>query len=434
MASRNIVEVVLDAPGIGRATVVGSLAFIPNTDTPPSFVYSDEWLSSPGAFPLGPDLELYRGPQYPATGRGLFGFMADGSPDRWGQRLLARREGSLARAEGRRPRALYGPDILLGIEDATRMGAIRYRVREGEPFLAAAEQPIPSLARLRRLGQAARRFEQSSQAGVEDDSPDLLDLFAPGSPLGGARPKAVIEHEGILYLAKFPSADDLRDVGGWEYLVHALGSQVGLSLPAAQIMKSSGGHRIYLSARFDRNRPERIHYASAMSLLNRRDGEEGASYLDLADLVAREGVRGRVEGDLEELFTRVVFNVAVGNRDDHLRNHGFLRAPGGWRLAPAFDVNPNPEKREHQLALDEASYAGDVDTVMRTCRHYQIKEGRAEEIAARVLAVVGTWRAKARSLGLKESEISLMEGSFAAGEDGKPPTEKKPRRDKGIEC
>ena len=248
--------------------------------------------------------------------------------------------------------------------------------------------------------------------------------------MGGARPKAVVEHQGRLYLAKFPSQDDKRDMGGWEYIVHELASDAGLVVPKATIIKGSRGQRVYLSERFDRDTHGRLHYASAMTLLNRRDGDESASYLDLAELVATEGGRRHIAADLEELFSRVVFNIAVGNRDDHLRNHGFLREASGWRLSPAFDVNPNPEKREHHLAIDEESHVGSLETVLDTCRHYHIQEARAQEIIETVVAVVGSWRERAREIGLKESEIALMEGAFM-GDD--PDSGMKPKRPRGRE-
>ena len=412
-AVRSVFNVVLETPVISNTPItIGTLAFVPYSDVPPSFSYSEEWLTYEVAFRLGPDLELFRGPHHPFPGQKVFGFMADASPDRWGQRLLARRESGLARREGRRPRALYGGDILLGVEDETRMGAIRYRRQDTSEFMARSEYLVPPLKHLRRLEQAARRFESTYRKGIDGDDRELMELFAPGSSMGGARPKAVVEHEGRLHLAKFPSADDGRDMGGWEYLVYTLARDVGVTVANAHCMASARSQRIFLSERFDRNGAQRLHYASAMTLLGRHDHDDTASYLDLAELVASGGARGHVASDLKELFTRVAFNVAVGNRDDHLRNHGFLRHPTGWRLSPAFDVNPNPERRDHQLAIDEDDHEGDLKCVARTCRHYQLKTVEAEAVIDHVMEVVGTWRERARAVGLKASEIELMEDAF----------------------
>lgn len=412
-ASRVMFDVVLDTPILSHAPItIGTLSFAPYSDLPPSFVYSNAWLVHDAAFRLGPDLELYEGPQYPASTQKTFGFMADASPDRWGQRLLVRREAGLARKEGRKARTLFGGDILLGVEDKTRMGAIRYRRQGTSEYLARSESPIPPLTHLRRLEKAAKHFESSDRKGIDGDDNDLMELFAPGSSMGGARPKAVVEHVGRLLLAKLPSADDARDIGGWEYLVQTLAREVGIVVPNASCVSSARKQRIYLSERFDRRGNDRLHYASAMTLLGKRDGDDTASYLDLAELIASSGARGHVASDLKELFTRMAFNIAVGNRDDHLRNHGFLRYPTGWRLAPAFDVNPNPERHDHALTIDEDNHFGDLACVAKTCRQYQLKEKEAHEIIDRVREVVGKWRERARGVGLKAAEIELMEAAF----------------------
>jgi serine/threonine-protein kinase HipA len=232
--------------------------------------------------------------------------------------------------------------------------------------------------------------------------------------MGGARPKACFsETDGRLWIGKFPARDDRYDVGAWEFVVHQLAQAAKVDVPQARLERLTDRYGTFCVVRFDRAGRQRRMFASAMTLLERRDGEGGASYLDLAELIADQGASKHVEEDLAQLFRRVVFNVLVSNRDDHLRNHGFLRVPSGWRLAPAYDMNPSLEKHEHSLALDESSPEPRISTVVETAEFYRLTSKEAVRIVAQVRTAVSGWKATAQAIGLPRAEVQRMEAAFA---------------------
>ena len=275
---------------------------------------------------------------------------------------MQRREALAARDEERRPRTLHAWDYLLGVQDATRQGALRFRAPGSEPFLAAEALAAPPVTRLGELESVARELTGRHIDDLAQLRRWLAVLVAPGASLGGARPKAnFMERDGTLWIGKFPAHGDHRDTGAWEYLAHRLGSRAGIDVPDARLVKFSDFHT-FCVRRFDRAGGKRRFYASAMTMLG-RERSEGTSYLELAQFLRLRGDPTHIDADLEQLFRRVAFNVLVGNRDDHLRNHGFLLTKNGWRLAPAFDVNPNADKAEHVLDLDEGSPHPSIDAV-----------------------------------------------------------------------
>ena len=236
--------------------------------------------------------------------------------------------------------------------------------------------------------------------------------MAPGSSLGGARPKAnLVDEDGSLWIAKFPSADDDYDVALWEMLLQELARRCRITVPDSRLMRIGNGYHTFLVKRFDRIGNHRRFFASAMTMTGHGDTED-ASYLELAEFIATWGEEDHISRDLEELFTRVVFNVATANRDDHLRNHGFIRSPAGWRLAPAYDMNPSFRKEEHALSLDLYNRQPDMDIVLATAEYYRLEQGRAKEIVRNVCNVVGGWKSRARRLGLSAQEISEAEHLF----------------------
>ena len=237
-------------------------------------------------------------------------------------------------------------------------------------------------------------------------------LVAPGSSLGGARPKAnLVAEDGSLWIAKFPSTDDDYDVALWEKLLQELAEQCGITVPASRLLRIGKGYHTFMVKRFDRSGRDRQFFASAMTMLHRTDTDD-ASYLELAEFIATYGDVDHLTGDLEELFTRVVFNIATANRDDHLRNHGFIRSPAGWHLAPAFDINPSFRKEEHVLSIDLYSRQPDFETAISTAEHYQINTIRAKEIVNNVCSVIKNWKVRARKIGITTHECSEAEHLF----------------------
>ena len=384
-----------------------------------SFEYDATWLEDGLAFTLDPSLALYSGEQYAAHDAQQFGIFLDSAPDRWGRLLMERREALLAGRERRPVRVLADWDFLLGVHDQARLGALRFRRGPGQPFLDDSEFSAPPVARLRELEHCARELEAPGSEQRPEYAQWLAMLLAPGSSLGGARPKASFtDDDGSLWIAKFPSREDRRDMGAWEYLVHGLAREAAIEVPESRLLSLSGAQRTFCVRRFDRVADSRRMAASAMTLLRRRDGEAGASYLDLALLIQDHGAPGAIEADLEQLFRRVVFNVMVGNRDDHLRNHACLRTPGGWRLAPAYDMNPNAEKAEHSLALDERQSFPELALVAATAPFYRMESRQAERIIQELHEVVSGWRRRARAIELPASEIALVAPAFTHADRG----------------
>ncbi len=375
------------------------------------FCYSEAWLeSTPGAFPIDPELPLYPGDHFPRRSRELFGIFRDTSPDRWGRVLMERREALDARTEKRRTRRLGEWAFLLGVSDATRMGAIRLRERTGERrFLDHHALSAPPATRLRELEAIASSIEAPDSEERPEYAAWLRQLLAPGSSLGGSRPKATFTAEdGTLWIAKFPGRQDRFDVGAWEFLAHELARRARIHVPDARPLKLGSEHRTFAVRRFDRVGDRRRLYASATTLLARDDGD-AASYVEIAQALQDNGDPETIASDLAELYRRIVFNVLVGNRDDHLRNHGFLRGSGGWRLAPAFDVNPNPDRAEHALALDEFSGSPSIAAVRKTRELYRLSNADARRIEGEVRDAFEEWQLLAGSIGIPRREIQRLE-------------------------
>ena len=380
-----------------------------------AFEYDEAWLTtSRFAYVLDPDLSLYKGRQYPID-KNAFGIFADSAPDRWGRLLMQRREKLIADKEGRKPKKLLTSDYLLGVYDETRMGAIRFCMEDGGPFLSAdREMAAPPWARLRNLEEASRQFEKD-EGSVEDKW--LRQLIGPGSSLGGARPKATVQAEdGSLWIAKFPSKHDDNNTGAWEKVVHDLARMCGLNVPESRLETFSKLGSTFLVKRFDRDGSRRIHFASAMTMLGKTDGassSDGTSYLELVSLLRANGASPKK--DLVELFRRVVFNMAVSNTDDHLRNHGFILTRTGWRLSPMFDVNPIPYGEYLSLNVSEEDSTIDFDLAISTAEYYDISYKEAETIAKGISTTVrDNWERMAASYKLSRDSIERMRPAFSA--------------------
>jgi len=414
MATREVWAVWLDAAELEPACLVGKLfQNLVKTAVPASFAYDSAWLQGDTKFMLDPRLELYAGEQNPLVDFPAFGIFMDSAPDRWGRVLMERSELLKAEQENRSARTLQETDFLLGVSDVVRMGALRFRLKEGSPYVSDDELAAPPVTSLGELAQIARRIEEPGAENLPEYDKWLAMLVAPGTSLGGARPKAnFTQADGTLWIAKFPARDDRYDVGGWEFVTRELARRCGIRVPAAKLARFSNDYSTYCTQRFDRlmgeNGSTRRMYTSAMTLLERRDGQSEASYLDLAQAIEDFGARHHVEEDLHQLFRRVLFNVLIGNRDDHLRNHGFVRDTTGWRLSPAFDVNPNASKHEHGLTLDGKSAAPDLSRVMATAELYRLTAAQANDIQSEVRRPLADWKQVAQSYGLRGNEITRM--------------------------
>ena len=380
-----------------------------------SFEYDDEWLKkNKMSISLDPEIQSFVGRQFP-NGKNIFGLFADASPDRWGRVLMNKRERLLAEKEFRKPRKLYDSDYLLGVYDETRMGGIRFKLDiDGEFLSDDRETAAPPWAALRTLEEAARNFEKDEN-GLTDKW--LKQLIKPGSSLGGARPKAtVVDASGRLWIAKFPSKNDENDTGAWEKVVHDLAKMCGLNVPESKVEKFSKLGSTFLVKRFDREGEKRIHFASAMTLLGKTDGasaEDGASYLDIAGLIKSYGAKPK--SDLTELWRRIVFNMAVTNTDDHLRNHAFILTNNGWILSPLYDVNPVPYGDELSLLVDTEDNSINVELAIKTAPHFGISQNEAINISGGILSVVrDNWERLAKEYGLSRGQIENMRPAFSA--------------------
>lgn len=378
-----------------------------------TFTYDPRYLATPGAYALDPELPLHAGAQQTRVGRALFGAFTDCAPDRWGRTLVTRREAALARAEGRATRALGEADFLLGVRDDLRQGALRFRVGDG-PFLADEDTGVPALTDLPALLDLAARAESDTA-----DLSDLQRLVRVGSSLGGARPKAhVRDVNGRVAIAKFPSANhDTWNVMAWEKVALDLAERAGINVPASRLLNLAG-RNVLVVDRFDRtDTGERIGYVSAMTMLEASDGEQ-RSYLEIADVIQNSSARATDE--LHQLWRRIVFFVLVANTDDHLRNHGFLHQRDSvWRLAPAFDLNPNPAAGPKYLntAINDTDDTASVAAALAVAGFFRLSDDQARVILGHVSAAVGQWRAVAALHKLDTADIAAMAPAFAALDD-----------------
>lgn len=394
--------------GVLRAEVIrGSEVF--------SFEYSQDWLSSGYAQSIDPDLHMYKGPQYLADGKSNFGLFLDSSPDRWGRMLMKRREAIKARKEGAAPVRLLESDYLLGVNDETRMGALRFKWEESGDFLETQEGvKIPPITSIRELEYASNRIEDDDFFDHNESNKWLQLIMAPGSSLGGARPKASVKDtKGNLWIAKFPSKHDDRDSGVWELLANCVASKIGIRVAEAKASKYSERHT-FLTKRFDRlGGNQRIHFASAMTLLGYKDGHshrEGGSYLELIELIERYGARP--DEDIRELWRRIVYSVGVSNTDDHLRNHGFLLSARGWILSPAFDINPNEEGLGLSLNITEEDNSLSYELCLEVAEYFRWAISDAKEFVRLTQKEISKWNIVAKDLGISKREISQLEGAF----------------------
>jgi len=383
-----------------------------------SFTYDADWLTRADALTLDPDLQFYRGVQYPPSGkRGSFGVFLDSSPDRWGRMLMQRREAQRSKRDRKPQKPLMDSDYLLGVHDEQRLGALRFRLSLDGPFLShEAEMAAPPWTALRELEQAAWNVQSDAPESILDEA--LRILLAPGSSLGGARPKAGVTDEGNqLWIAKFPGRSDDRDVAAWEMVAHRIAQRGGLRVPESKLEAFGKKHHTFLSKRFDRMTVggvrRRLHFASAMTMLgydDRADHSAGANYLELAQWIIQN--QAIVDEDLEELWRRVVFAIQIHNTDDHLRNHGFLLTDEGWRLSPAYDLNPDPQGVGLSLNISETDNSLEFDVARSVAPYFRVSPTRAEAIISQINDAAKDWRRIATELGISSVEQNEMASAF----------------------
>lgn len=374
-----------------------------------TFEYDPGWLDHPERFSLEPALTLGPGPFHTPSDKPLFGAIGDSAPDRWGRVLMRRAERRRAGRAGETPRTLTEIDYLLMVNDEARQGALRFTLKEGGPFLAPQDgNQIPPLIELPRLLSAAERVGSASESDE-----DLRLLLAPGSSLGGARPKASVrDRDGGLAIAKFPHKDDEINTVRWEAVALTLAAKAGIPVPDWRL-EDVAGRPVLLLRRFDREDDRRVPFLSAMSMLEARD-HETRSYLEFVDALRQHGASAKT--DMHALWRRIVFSLLISNTDDHLRNHGFLYiGPDGWRLAPAYDLNPVPtdiKPRVLTTAIDLDDDTASLDLALSVADYFLLTDDQARAIAGEVGRAVSNWRTEARALGLTRAEIDRMASAF----------------------
>lgn len=377
-----------------------------------SFFYDREWLGGKSIILLDPDLQWFAGPQYAQVSKPNFGLFLDSMPDRWGRTLMRKRE-SMLRPASEPIKRLTDIDFLLGVLDRARMGGLRFKSTEDGPFLDVDEgRSIPPITDIRELQFGADTIES------DEDSAEvrhwLRVLLAPGSSLGGARPKAsVLEVDGSLWIAKFPSRQDQVDSGAWEFVLWSLAKKAGIQVPEARAEIITGSHHTFFTKRFDRIGETRVHMASAMTMTGHTEAtirDDRPSYLELAEFLRYQGANP--EEDLKQLWRRILFNVAVSNTDDHLRNHAFLLSESGWRLSPAYDMNPSVDKDGLALNIDLDNNSLDIELVRNVGSYFMLDSDQMTQIEEEVIIAVSTWEEEARALGLPSAQIRRMAGAF----------------------
>lgn len=377
-----------------------------------SFEYDKNWLKSGQQFLLDPDIQLYGGQQYPNQ-KENFGIFLDSMPDTWGRTLMRRREAQQARAKNVKPKTLYDIDFLIGVFDESRMGALRFKIDPNGDFLDNNKTvSTPPWSSIRELQNAASNFENDAEN--DEERKWLSVLMAPGSSLGGARPKAnILDNDKNLWIAKFPSKTDTTDKAAWEFLAYLLAIKAGIEMAPCRIEKVMGNYNTFFTKRFDRESGERIHFASAMTMTGNNEDtirDNQASYLDIAEFISSNGVN--VETNLHQLWRRIIFNIAISNTDDHLRNHGFLLTKKGWILSPAYDLNPSIDKDGLALNIDAVNNELDFELAKSVGKYFRLDEKQMDTIIQEVNQAISNWKTIAKELGIPRGEIELMAKAF----------------------
>ena len=377
-----------------------------------SFSYDKLWLKSGNQYQLDPDLQLFSGPQF-TNEKENFGLFLDSMPDTWGRTLMKRREAQLAKLKGEKAKTLYDIDFLLGVYDETRMGALRFKLDPKSDFLDNdTKKATPPWSTVRELQQAVVYYENDTDNEAINKWLQLL--IAPGSSLGGARPKAnILDEHKHPWIAKFPSKNDTIDKASWEYLAYQLAIKAGINMAECKIEKINGPYHTFFTKRFDREGSNRIHFASAMTMTGNNEEtikNQPASYLDIVEFIQSNGAN--INDNLAQLWRRIIFNIAISNTDDHLRNHGFILTKEGWILSPAYDLNPSIDKDGLALNIDMDNNALDFELAMSVGEYFRLTTNEMDQIIDEVITVVKNWQELAKQIGISRAEQELMASAF----------------------
>jgi serine/threonine-protein kinase HipA len=382
---------------------VGRLwSYFRNNRETASFEYDKSWLSNSLRFSLEPALDLYEGKYH--TEKSLFGSIGDSAPDRWGRILMRRFEAEKNKTKNHNPKSLNEIDYLMLVDDGLRQGSLRFKKPNCEEFLSSSGKSVPLLADLPKLLAASNNVLDNTEISEE-----LRLLLAPGSSLGGARPKACVRDGSDLYIAKFSRKDDDFSVVLWEAVALTLAQNAGINVPEWRVQND-----MIIIKRFDRKKQKRIPFLSAMSMLGASDNDANRSYLEIADAITQHGASPK--NDLTELWRRIVFSILISNTDDHLRNHAFLYEPGkGWKLSPAYDLNPTPYGKNMQsLNISETDNTSSIELALSVAEYFQISAKEAKNIINEVSSAVKNWKSVALNLNICAKEIGFMENAFKA--------------------
>ena len=377
-----------------------------------SFSYNSDWINSEQQLLIDPDIAWYTGQQFPNV-KENFGVFLDSMPDTWGRTLMKRRAALSANEQGLPAPKLYDIDFLLGVHDFSRMGALRFKKDPGGDFLDNDPvSPVPPWASIRELQYGAQLIE--SNVDTAEVRKWLAMLMAPGSSLGGARPKAnILDEDGQPWIAKFPSKHDTVNKGAWEYLAYRLAVDAGIDMAESRLEHITGSYHTFFTKRFDRQKQDRIHFASAMTMTGKNEElirDETPSYLDIVEFIQFSGAH--VTEDLHQLWKRLIFNILISNTDDHLRNHGFILTPEGWRLSPAFDINPSIDKEGLALNIDMDKNSLDIDLAKSVGAYFRMEEIEMDSVIEQVRSVVSGWQKLAAEIGIPRGEQMVMTAAF----------------------
>lgn len=383
-----------------------------NGKTTFSFEYDKNWIKSKEQFILDPDISWFSGRQFPGT-KNNFGIFLDSMPDTWGRTLMKRKAAQVAAEKNKTPVRLIDIDFLLGVYDETRMGALRFKLERDGNFLDDNKEiPIPPWSSVGDLQYATKNIESDKESA--EIKKWLAIILAPGSSLGGARPKAnILDNNRHLWIAKFPSKNDVTDKAAWEYLAYKLAINAGIEMAECRIEKVAGVYHTFFTKRFDRKGEKRIHFASAMTMTGNNEDtirNNTPSYFDIAEFIQFSG--SDTKRDLHQLWRRIVFNIAISNTDDHLRNHGFIIKDNSWRLSPAYDINPSIDKDGLALNIDMDNNDLDFELAKSVIQYYKLSNTEANKILDEVKLSVSDWRNIASQIGISKKDQELMAGAF----------------------